>query len=120
MEAILEATARDSFGKNEARRTRRGGLVPGVLYGEGKDATPISVEPRALLRILHSDSGANTLISLKLAGGGDTRVLVKDFQLDPVSHQLLHADFYRVAMDKVIEVTIPIVGIRSEEHTSEL
>jgi large subunit ribosomal protein L25 len=108
MEAILEATARDSFGKNEARRTRRGGLVPGVLYGEGKDATPISVEPRALLRILHSDSGANTLISLKLAGGGDTRVLVKDFQLDPITHQVLHADFYRVAMDKAIEVTIPI------------
>jgi large subunit ribosomal protein L25 len=108
MEAILEATARDTFGKNEARRTRRDGRVPGVLYGEGKDATPISVEPRALLRILHSESGANTLISLKLSGGGDTRVLVKDFQLDPITHQLLHADFYRVAMDKVIEVTIPI------------
>src|SRR5262252_7174369 len=108
MEAVLEAATRDSFGKNEARRTRRDGRVPGVLYGEGKDATPISVEPRALLRILHSESGANTLISLKLAGTGDTRVLVKDFQLDPVSHQLLHADFYRVAMDKLLEVTIPI------------
>jgi large subunit ribosomal protein L25 len=108
MEAILEARARESFGKNEARRTRRSGLVPGILYGEGKDATPISVEPRALLRILHSDSGANTLISLKLAGSGDARVLVKDFQLDPVTHQVLHADFYRVAMDKAIEVTIPI------------
>src|ERR1041385_1796356 len=107
MEAILEATARDTFGKNEARRTRRDGRVPGVLYGEGKDATPISVEPRALLRILHSESGANTLISLKLAGGGDTRVLVKDFQLDPITHQVLHADFYRVAMDKAIEVTTP-------------
>lgn len=108
MEAILEATARDTFGKNEARRTRRDGRVPGVLYGEGKDATPISVEPRALLRILHSDSGANTLIALKLDGLGDTRVLVKEFQLDPVTHQVLHADFYRVAMDKMIEVTIPI------------
>jgi large subunit ribosomal protein L25 len=79
-----------------------------VLYGEGKDATPISVEPRALLRILHSESGANTLISLKLAGAGDTRVLVKDFQLDPVTHQVLHADFYRVAMDKALEVTVPV------------
>src|SRR5262245_30734511 len=108
MEATLEATARDTFGKNEARRTRRDGRVPGVLYGEGKDATPISVEPRALLRILHSDSGANTLISLKLDGLGDTRVLVKEFQLDPVTHQVLHADFYRVAMDKAIQVTIPI------------
>jgi large subunit ribosomal protein L25 len=108
MEAILEATARDTFGKNEARRTRRDGRVPGVLYGEGKAATPISVEPRALLKILHSESGANTLISLKLSGAGDTRVLVKDFQLDPVTHQVLHADFYRVAMDKTIEVTVPV------------
>ena len=109
MEAILEATARDSYGKNEARRTRRDGKVPGVLYGEGKDATAISVEPRALLKILHSESGANTLIQLKLAGhSGDTRVLVKDFQLDPITHQLLHADFYRVALDKTIEVNVPI------------
>jgi large subunit ribosomal protein L25 len=108
MEAILEATARDTFGKNEARRTRRDGRVPGVLYGEGKSATPISVEPRALLRILHSEAGANTLISLKLDGSGDTRVLVKDFQLDPVTHQVLHADFYRVAMDKMLQVTVPI------------
>src|SRR5262245_4866126 len=109
METVLEASSRDSFGKNEARRTRREGRVPAVLYGgDGKGATPISVEPRALLRILHSESGANTLISLKLSGAGDTRVLVKEFQLDPVTHQLLHADFYRVAMDKVIQVTIPV------------
>jgi len=109
MEATLEATARDTFGKNEARRTRRDGKVPAVLYGgDGKEATPIAVEPRALLKILHSDSGQNTLISLKLAGSGDTRVLVKDFQLDPITHHVLHADFYRVAMDKVLQVTIPV------------
>jgi large subunit ribosomal protein L25 len=110
MEAILEATSRDSFGKNEARRTRRGGKVPGVLYGEGKDATAISVEPRALLKILHSESGANTLIQLKLSGQtADTRVLVKDFQLDPVTHEVLHADFYRVALDKAIQVNVPVI-----------
>ncbi len=85
MEAVLEATGRDSFGKNEARRTRRGGRIPSVLYGEGKEATPISVEPRALLKILHSESGANTLISLKLDGAGDARVLVKVFKLDTVT-----------------------------------
>jgi large subunit ribosomal protein L25 len=66
MEAILEATTRDTFGKNEARRTRRGGRVPAVLYGEGRTATPIAVEPKALLKILHSESGANTLIALKI------------------------------------------------------
>src|SRR5438270_6707861 len=110
MEATLEAKSRDSFGKNEARRTRRQGLVPGVLYGgDGSKATPSSVDPRALLRILHSESGANTLISLKLPGAGDARVLVKEYQLDPVTHELLHADFYRVAMDKAIQVAIPVV-----------
>jgi large subunit ribosomal protein L25 len=113
MEAVLEATTRDSFGKNEARRTRRGGKVPAVVYGGSTDgnptATAIAVEPKALLKILHSESGANTLISLKLAGSGDTKVLVKHFQLDPLTHEVLHADFYRVAMDRVIQVTIPVI-----------
>ena len=110
MEAILEAQTRDTFGKNEARRTRREGRVPAVLYGgDGGGATPIAVAPKALLKILHSEAGQNTLISLKLAGAGDTRVLVKDFQLDPITHEVLHADFYRVAMDKLLQVTIPIV-----------
>jgi large subunit ribosomal protein L25 len=114
MEATLEATRRDTIGKNEARRTRRAGLVPAVLYGAAtdgasKDATPIAVSPRALLRILHSESGANTLISLQLSGAGDTRVLVKAYQLDPVTHEVLHADFYRVAMDRLLRVTIPVV-----------
>jgi large subunit ribosomal protein L25 len=114
METVLEASIRDTFGKNEARRTRRDGRVPAVLYGatgEGttKEARPISVDPKALLRILHSESGANTLISLKLTGEHDTRVLVKDYQLDPVTHQVLHADFYRIAMDRAIQVTIPVV-----------
>jgi large subunit ribosomal protein L25 len=109
MEATLEATTRDSFGKNEARRTRRDGRVPAVLYGGGSQpAIAIAVEPRALLKILHSESGQNTLISMKLAGTGDTRVLVKDFQIDPVTHAVLHADFFRVAMDRLLQVTIPV------------
>ena len=109
MDAILEAITRDSRGKNEARRTRREGKVPGVLYGgDGKDATAISVEPKALLKILHSESGVNTLISLKL-GGADSKVLVKEYQLDPVTHQVLHADFYRVAMDRLLRVMIPVI-----------
>ena len=114
MEAVLEATPRDTFGKNEARRTRRGGQVPAVLYGgDGQGAMPIQVAPKALLKILHSESGQNTLIALKLPDGGDTRVLVRDFQIDPVTHQVLHADFYRVAMDRLIQVTIP-VSVRGE------
>ena len=112
MEAVLEAIARDSRGKNEARRTRREGRVPAVVYGATGDtagaATPISVDPKALLRIMHSESGANTLIALKLAGEDGTRVLVKDYQLDPVTHHLVHADFFRIRMDRAIIVTIPV------------
>src|SRR4051812_26397706 len=109
MEAILEAIARDTFGKNEARRTRREGRVPAVLYGGGgKSATPIAAQPKAVLKILPSESGQNTPISLKVPGGGDARVLVKDFQIDPITHALLHADFYRIAMDRLLQVTIPV------------
>ena len=118
MEAVLEAITRESFGKNEARRTRREKRVPAVLYGatadsKGQEATAISVDPRALLKILRSESGANTLISLKLAGTGDARVLIKEYQLDPVTHALLHADFYRVRMDRILRVTIPVI-VRGE------
>jgi large subunit ribosomal protein L25 len=113
MEARLEATIRNTFGKNEARRTRRDGRVPAILYGStgdggSREATSIAVEPKALLKILHSESGANTLIALRLEGEGDARVLVKDYQLDPITHQVLHADFFRIAMDRVLQVTIPL------------
>jgi large subunit ribosomal protein L25 len=111
MEATLHAEKRDGRGKNEARRLRAAGKIPAVVYGteQGK-ATEIAVDPRVLLRILHSESGVNTLIGLDGAGlatGG--KVLVKEYQLDPIDHRLLHADFYAVAMDKKLEVTVPIV-----------
>jgi large subunit ribosomal protein L25 len=114
METVLEATTRTRFGKNEAGRLRREGRVPSVLYGgaagEGgtREAMPITVDPKALLRILYSQSGANTIITLAL-GSESPKVMLKEFQLDPVSQQLLHADFYRVAMDKSITVTVPVV-----------
>ena len=108
MEAVLEAVRRDRFGRNEAGRLRREGRIPAVLYGEAKAAEPLAVDPKALLHILRSKGGVNTLIALKVDGAGDTRVLVKEYQLDPVGHHLLHADFYRVAMDKVLQVNVPV------------
>lgn len=88
---------------------RRAGQMPAVLYGGPKgEAVSVTVDPKALMHILHSDSGVNTLISLKLDGGQETKVLVKEFQIHPVGQHLLHADFYRIAMDKMIEVTVPI------------
>jgi large subunit ribosomal protein L25 len=109
MDAVLEAQKRDTFGKNEARRLRSKGLIPGVVYGGQQGAAaPVAVDPKELMQILHSDSGVNTLINLKL-DGADARVLVKEYQLDPIGHKLLHADFYRVALDRLLTVTVPVV-----------
>ena len=113
MDATLEAKKRDGRGKNEARRLRVAGQIPAVVYGARKEGqapegVPVAVDPKELLRILHSESGANTLINLKL-DGGESRVMVRDYQLDPITHQLLHADLYQLAMDKAIVVSVPIV-----------
>ena len=108
MDVTLQAEKRESRGKNEARRLRARGRIPAVLYGAEKGkATEIAVDPKMLSRILHSESGVNTLIGLQL-DGGNTRVLVKEYQIDPIDHKLLHADFYQVAMDKKLTLTVPI------------
>ena len=109
MDTTLQAEKRQGRGKNEARRLRASGRIPAVVYGAEKGkAVEIAVDPKVLSRILHSESGVNTLIGLQL-DGGDTRVLVKEYQLDPIDHKLLHADFYQVAMDRALTVTVPIV-----------
>src|ERR671923_2194401 len=109
MDATLQAEKRDGRGKNEARRLRASGKIPAIVYGAEKGkAVEIAVDPKALMRILHSESGVNTLIGLQLDGTA-TRVLVKEYQIDPLDHELLHADFYQVAMDKTLTVTVPIV-----------
>ena len=107
--ATLEATTRESRGKNEARRLRVAGRIPAVLYGGAGGAVPLSVDPKALSRILHSGSGVNSIISLDVQGQGVTQVLVKEFLLEPIKHSMLHADFYRLQMDKAITVTVSIV-----------
>ena len=110
MEATLNVEKRETRGKNEARRLRAAGRIPAVVYGTEKNkATEIAVDPKVLLRILHSDSGVNTLIGLEGAGLGGGKVLVKEYQLDPIDHKLLHADFYAIAMDKLLTVTVPVV-----------
>jgi len=113
MEATLEAVKRTSRGKNEARRLRAAGSVPAVVYGarqanEAPVGIPVTVDPKLLLRILHSESGVNTLIKLRV-DGAETSVLVKEYQLDPVTSALLHADFYQLAMDKLLVLTVPVL-----------
>ena len=116
MDATLEVKKRDGHGKNEARRIRAAGRIPAVVYGSRKgksrEAVSVAVDPKELMRILHSDSGANTLIALKL-DGSESRVMVKEYQLDPITHKLIHADFFELAMDRAITVTVPI-AVRGE------
>ena len=112
MDATLVAEKRSDKGKNQARRHRVAGRLPAVVYGPGSGgkadvAIPVTVDPKALSKILHSESGANTIISLQL-DGATLPVLVKDFLLQPVSHALLHADFYRVAMDRKLTLKVPV------------
>jgi large subunit ribosomal protein L25 len=114
MEAVLEAVKRSTTGKNQNNRTRAAGKIPGVVYGAQKAgdaiaAIAVAVDPKPFMRILHSSSGLNTLITLKVPGESDARVLVKEVQLDPITHHPLHADFYRVNMDRRIRVTVPVV-----------
>ena len=113
-DAILDAIKRNTRGKNEARRLRAAGKIPATLYGAqkaGDKPAPesVSIDPKPFMRILHSKSGLNTLITLKLQGTADARVLVKNVQLDPITHHPLHADLYRVNMDRKITVTVPIL-----------
>ena len=82
MDATLEAKKRDSRGKNEARHLRASGRIPAVLYGARRDGqapegVAVAVDPKEVVRILHSESGANTLINLTL-DGGESRVIVRD------------------------------------------
>jgi large subunit ribosomal protein L25 len=109
MDAVLEAVRRDSLGKNNAIRMRAAGKIPAVVYGPTQPSESLAVDPKQLLQILYAEGGANTLIKLKIEGGSaDTHVLVKEYQLHPVTRHLLHADFYRVAMDKITRVTVPV------------
>jgi large subunit ribosomal protein L25 len=121
MEARLVAETREARGKNHARRERSAGRLPAVVYGgDTPGGQPIAVDPKELMRILRSESGVNTLIELALDGGDTGRVLVKEYQLDPISSDLLHVDFYRLAMDKALTVTVPVslngeaVGVKQQ------
>jgi large subunit ribosomal protein L25 len=106
---VLEAQPRTSGNKNEARRVRVGGKIPGVLYGAGKDSLPVSLDPRHVLRILHSESGHNTIFDLALNGGERTKAMIVDWQYEPIKGHLLHIDLKRIAMDRMLKVSVPIL-----------
>jgi large subunit ribosomal protein L25 len=107
-EILVSANAREGRGKNEARRLRRSGLVPGIVYGgKGKNIS-VAVDPKALQKVLRSEAGRNAILKLDIAGSGATNAILKSWQVDPIKENILHADFYRITMDVAIRVTVPI------------
>jgi len=105
---VLEAQAREAGTKNHARRVRREGKIPAVVYGAGKDSLPITVDPRHVMRILNSETGHNTIFDLALSGGERSKAMIVDWQYEPIKGKLLHIDLKRIALDKVLRVSVPI------------
>lgn len=105
--SLLEAQPREAGTKNDARRVRRDGKIPAVVYGAGKQAMPVSVDPRQVSRILHSETGHNSVFDLTLEGEL-TKAMIVDWQYEPIKGSLLHIDLKRIAMDQKLTVNVPI------------
>lgn len=113
--ANVQAKIRTERGTRAARRIRRQGLIPAVIYGASKETFSLLVNPKEILSILNSETGRNSIFTLEIEGHGKHNVLIKDCLFEPVKSTLLHADFYRVAMDKPIQVTVPIRTVGEAE-----
>jgi large subunit ribosomal protein L25 len=104
---IVEATPREDRGKNAARRIRLTGQVPGVLYGGKGEPAAVAVNAKQLAGILRSETGHNTIFTVKL-GNSEHKAMLKDWQVDPVKGSLLHVDLVRIAMDVRMRVQVPV------------
>ena len=107
-EQNVEARPRQSGGKNDARRLRKTGFIPAVVYGAGQDSQAIAVDPKQIGRVLHSEKGHNSIFDLSLDGRA-AKVMIVDWQYEPIKGALLHVDLKRIAMDKLLTVSVPVV-----------
>ncbi len=120
IEAVVATPREGKFNKNHARRVRVAGKIPAVVYGAGKDAVAVTVDPRVIIKILHSDSGHNTIFDLNVEGSGLVKAMIVDWQNEPIKGHLLHIDLKRIAMDKVMRVSVPVqltgvpVGVKAQ------
>ena len=104
----LTIEARETIGKGPARRLRRAGRVPAIMYG-GASPVKISVDPRDVYRLIHGHEGGTQLLQVTFGTSSDKRmVIIRDMQFDPVSEDLVHVDLQEVAMDRPIQVAVPI------------
>ena len=118
--AVVATPREGKFNKNAARRVRAAGKIPAVVYGAGQASVAVTVDPRIITRILHSDSGHNTIFDLDVAGSTTVKAMVVDWQNEPIKGALLHIDLKRIAMDKAIRVSVPVqligvpVGVKTQ------
>jgi large subunit ribosomal protein L25 len=118
-EVVTTTTREGRFNKNAARRVRHAGRIPAVVYGAGQESIALEVDPRQIIKILHSESGHNSIFDLEVAGAR-TKAMIVDWQYEPVKSHLLHIDFKRIAMDKMLRVQVPIqlvgvpLGVRTQ------
>jgi large subunit ribosomal protein L25 len=113
-QSALDAQPRTPGTKNDARRVRREGKVPAVVYGAGKESISVSVDPRQVSRILNSRTGHNTVFDLAM-DGERTKAMIVDWQYEPIKGSLLHIDLKRIAMDQKLKVNVPIALVGEPE-----
>jgi large subunit ribosomal protein L25 len=106
----LVAQPRTDAGSRNARRLRKQGLIPGVLYGHGKAAHLLTVGERDLRDAIHSGGGTNAVLDITIEGQKTSHTaVIKDYQLDGVRHVVTHIDFHEVKLSEPIEATVPVV-----------
>jgi large subunit ribosomal protein L25 len=119
-EVVLAKPREGKFNKNAARRVRVGGQIPAVIYGAGEAAVAVVVDPKQILRILHSETGHNTIFDVEIGEVAKAKAMIVDWQYEPIKGSLIHIDLKRIAMDKMIHVNVPVqlqgvpVGVKSE------
>jgi large subunit ribosomal protein L25 len=114
-EITIAAEPRSTRGKNEARRLRAAGSAPAVVYGIGKDAVAVAVNPKEMVRILRSKTGHNTIFHLAIKDGENTPVMIVDWQRDPVKDTILHIDMKRIDLSVRLVVKVPVHTIGEPE-----
>ncbi len=107
-DAVIATPRTGKFNKNHARRVRVEGKIPAVVYGAGMDSVAVSVDPRVVTKILHSESGHNTIFDLNVEGAALVKAMIVDWQHEPIKGKLLHIDFKRIAMDRAMRVSVPV------------
>jgi len=111
---VVEALERSDLGKNASRRLRKGGGVPGVVYGLDRPPFTVGVGARKIEEVLGLETGRNTIFTLALTGQDRSRaVMIKALQRDPVTERLVHVDFVRVDLARTVRVNVPVrlIGI---------